>query len=310
MTFDDFVHSLGIRPRGPIQPDGKWHRCPTDDKPRGRNGAFKLQPDGRVGFAQNWAVHESPVTWFADKGGEAPAYDPAEARRRAQEAQRAQDEARAKARAFYESCRRLNGSHPYLDAKCLTVQGCAEVRLSPKGWLVVPAYRDGAIQSVQCISPEGKKLFWKGAGMAGTAFVIARKRATVNVLAEGVATGLAVYQAVPECRVWVLWGTGNLANPPCLPRGLTVIAADNDHETAERIGKNPGIEAGKKAAEAIGCGIAWPEGIEGTDWADYRIERLAEATERKGRWDTESKLRRQVDAQLKSELMRRAVFVS
>ena len=50
--------------------------------------------------------------------------------------------------------------------------------------------------------------------------------------------------------------------------GIGVVCADNDHKTEQRIGSNKGIEAGKKAAENMGCGIAYPEGIKGSDWAD------------------------------------------
>jgi phage/plasmid primase-like uncharacterized protein len=51
-------------------------------------------------------------------------------------------------------------------------------------------------------------------------------------------------------------------------RGLTVVCADNDSETETRTGKNPGLESGRKAAASIGCGVACPAGIRGTDWAD------------------------------------------
>jgi putative DNA primase/helicase len=37
-------------------------------------------------------------------------------------------------------------------------------------------------------------------------------------------------------------------------------------------GMNPGIEKATNAAELIGAGVAWPEGIEKSDWADYLKE--------------------------------------
>lgn len=46
--------------------------------------------------------------------------------------------------------------------------------------------------------------------------------------------------------------------------GMAVICADNDHETTH----NPGITKGKEAAEILKCGLAYPEGICGTDWDD------------------------------------------
>jgi hypothetical protein len=35
---------------------------------------------------------------------------------------------------------------------------------------------------------------------------------------------------------------------------------------------NTGVEKGRQAAEAIGCGMAYPDGIKGTDFADALAE--------------------------------------
>jgi putative DNA primase/helicase len=55
-------------------------------------------------------------------------------------------------------------------------------------------------------------------------------------------------------------------------RGMTVVCADNDWEAAGRTGINTGIEKGRSAAAVLGCGVAYPEGIEGSDWADALAE--------------------------------------
>lgn len=306
--FEAFVREMGLLPRRPVAPDGKWHRCPTESHPKRRNGAWKLDPTGRIGWVQDWASMESPATWRPDKA-DVPEFDPDALRRaRAEQREKRQKAIRA-AREFYDRADYLSGSHPYLDAKELSVEGCQDVRVDADGWLVIPAMKAGKVVSVQRIAPDGQKLFWKGAPVSGTAFVVARRGATVNVLCEGFATGLACYQAVRNARVWVLWNTGNLKKPPDLPPGLTVIAADNDHGTEATKGFNPGIEAGMAAAEEIGCGIAFPEWIQGTDWADYRLERVEEAMEKRGKYQTESQVRREVDAKIQRELMRNAVFV-
>jgi putative DNA primase/helicase len=52
------------------------------------------------------------------------------------------------------------------------------------------------------------------------------------------------------------------------PTGMVCFAADNDHGTQAKGRGNPGIEKATNAAELIGAGVAWPKGIEGTDWAD------------------------------------------
>ena len=62
-------------------------------------------------------------------------------------------------------------------------------------------------------------------------------------------------------------------------QGMGVVAADNDHETAKKIGINPGLEKGLEAAELLGVGMAFPECI-GSDWDDLWRERREEIMER------------------------------
>jgi phage/plasmid primase-like uncharacterized protein len=83
-----------------------------------------------------------------------------------------------------------------------------------------------------------------------------------------------------------------------------VIAADNDHGTEERTGTNPGIQAAQEAAQALSCGVAHPEGIRGTDWADARQEWAAIAESKGDRTPT-----RTADAQIRGKIMAQARFV-
>ena len=124
--------------------------------------------------------------------------------------------------------------------------------------------------SVQTIAPDGAKRFWPGAPVKSGSFQIRRDRSTVTVLCEGLATGLAVFQAVRNASVIVAFDAGNLLRVTeySKPRGSGIFAADNDHKTKVKRGVNPGVERATNAAELIGAGVAWPEGIEATDWAD------------------------------------------
>jgi putative DNA primase/helicase len=85
-----------------------------------------------------------------------------------------------------------------------------------------------------------------------------------------------------QARVIVAFDAGNLL--PVVerlkPNGSVVIAADNDHGTQAKRGMNPGIEKARNAAELIGCGVAYPTGIEGSDWADFAKE-VGEGANRK-----------------------------
>lgn len=307
MDFHDFLRSLGLQP-GPIVPDGRVRRCRTDDKPRHRNGAYWLAPEGNFGWGQNWAIHQEPIVWRPGEGVEVPEFDPVAHRRRMQEARRERVQAIQGAREFYASCAPLFGGHEYLSEKRLDMTGCRGFKVDSDGWLVVPMMRRGEVQSVQRIAPDGTKRFWPGAPTAGTSYPIERQRATLTVLCEGLATGLAIFAAVPFARVIVAFNAGNMPRIASeMPkRGLICVAADNDHETEQRIGENPGVVYATEAAEILGCGVAVPEKISGTDWLDLRIQRTLERVDRGVR---EGIARREADGEITRAMMRAAKMV-
>jgi putative DNA primase/helicase len=307
--FPEFVRSLGLRPRRAVSPDGKIHRCPTAEKPKGRNGAYFWAIDGRMGWAQDWATMDEPATWTANGDTQLPEVDHEALRKAWREQERKTAEAIRRARAYYDKSEPLRGGHPYLDSHDLDMTGCYGLRVDRRGWLVIPARKSRHIMTVQRVSPEGDKRFFPGAPVSGTSYRIeGRKRAAVTVICEGLATGLALFRAVPHCRVIVAWHTGNLAKVEDIPTGLATFAADNDHGTEATRGINPGIKAAKEAAEALGCGFAYPEGIQGTDWSDYRQERVAEIGP--PIFGSMAVTYRRVDAEIAREIMASARFVS
>lgn len=277
-TFEQFLHDAGLRPTDPIVPDGKWHRCPTEEHPRKKNGGWKWAVDGQVGWARDFARHGETLTWWAESGGDTEGVEiDREAiarmkRKRREEAERA----RVEAGTFYAACDPLVGGHEYLSAKGLTLAGTRGLRVDSDGWLVVPMGKDGRLMTVQRIAPDGSKLFAKGAPTIGARYCLERDRATVTILCEGLATGLALFAAVPTSNVVVAFTASNLSRvaESLDVSGFVAVAGDNDHGTAEKIGENPGEKAAAAAAKILGCGYAMPEGIDGTDWNDYRQERL------------------------------------
>lgn len=273
MRFEQALIAAGLIPHE-ISADGRWRRCRTVDKPRKRNGAYKLAIDGSVGFWRNWALDDGPQVWRGDASKPVDtarlAAQLAASRKREREQRIA---AMRGARAFWSDCKPLTKAHPYLQRKRLSALGCAGLR-AHRELLVVPVWHGQWVVSVQTITPEGEKRFWPGAPVKAGAFVMDRPAAALTAICEGLATGLAVFQSVRQARVVVAFDAGNLL--PVVermkPRGSVVICADNDHRTQERLGINPGIEKATAAAEAIGCGVAYPTGIHGTDWADALIE--------------------------------------
>jgi phage/plasmid primase-like uncharacterized protein len=255
---------------------GRWIRCKTVNHPRKKNGSIKLADDGMVGWCQDYAVHTEPLTWRAGDGAAMPApIDRAEIARR-QAARRAEViQATLGARAYYAACVPLRDAHPYLVSKGLGVAGCVGLRVDAAGWLVVPMLYNGKVLSVQRISPDGEKKFHAGATTKAAYYAIERPRAVLTVLVEGFATGLTIFQAIPHCRVIVCFNAGNL--PVVAERmervGMAVVCADNDHETAQRIGRNPGLDSARAAADVLGVGVAFPT-CAGTDWNDYVAEQM------------------------------------
>lgn len=273
--FLNFVRANGI-----IVPDtftpGRWIRCSTESHPRKKNGSIKLADDGLVGWCQDYAAHVEPIMWRATDGAALAApIDRAAIARRQLERRRALIEATLGARAFYAACTPLRDSHPYLAGKGLGVAGCLGLRVDAAGWLVVPMLYNDKILSVQRISPEGEKKFHFGATTKCAYYVIERQGAAITVLVEGFATGLTIFQAIPNCRVIVAFNAGNLTEVAARMRrhGMGVVCADNDHETEKRIGRNPGLDGARAAAAVLGVGVAYPT-CAGTDWNDYVMEQM------------------------------------
>lgn len=272
--FLNFVQANGI-----IVPDtftaGRWIRCRTTNHPRKKNGSIKLADDGRVGWCQDYAVHTEPLTWRAGDNNLAAPIDRALIAKRQEERKTALIQATREARAQYAACAPLRDSHPYLANKGLGVAGCVGLRVDANGWLVVPMLYNGNVLSIQRISPDGEKKFHAGATTKYAYYTIDRKDATLTVLVEGFATGLTIFQAIPTCRVTVGFNAGNLALVAARMErfGMGVVCADNDHETEKRIGRNPGLDAARAAAEVLGVGVAFPM-CEGTDWNDYVMEQM------------------------------------
>lgn len=266
MSFTQALLGAGLLPRDVIA-DGKWHRCATVDKPKKKNGAFLLSIDGQRGWFKNFATDIDFNVWAEDR----PLTE-AEKRNYAAQAKDIEAKERAKRldamkamRAHWMGLPALRGGHPYLEAKGLTLQGCEGLRVDGDK-LVIPMLRAGYLQSLQTITPAGEKKYRSGCPVTGAVYSIDRPRATLTCFAEGFATGLAVFQSVPDCRVVVCFDAGNMVRvaEAAKPTGLTVVCADNDwHGNA-----NTGIEKGQKAAELMRCGVSYPKGIEGTDWAD------------------------------------------
>lgn len=283
MSFADALRAAGLRPREVVA-DGRIRRCTTESKPGKRNGWFVLHPDGRGSWGDWTSGSGEALGHWQDQHATVQQVSPqaAERMRQQREQERAyRVQAMRSARAFWQRCRPLNRLHPYLERKGLSPMGCAGLR-QHDGNLVIPVMNGDWLVSVQQIDPAGVKRFWPGAPVKAGCFVLKRERAAVTCIAEGLATGLAVFQAVRHASVVVAFDAGNLL--PVIdrmrPAGSVVICADNDAGTQARRGFNPGLDKARNAAELIGCGVAYPTDLEGSDWSDYLLEHGPQAARR------------------------------
>ena len=285
MNFHSFLESIGLVPPLSIAP-GKWMRCRTVDKPRKKNGSFKLADDGRVGFAINYATMAETAMWRPESlPGKPEPYDFSASAARLEQQRQEYQLATNGAREYYDKAAPLKGGHPYLEKKGLTMMGCRGLRVDTTGRMIIPMTRNGWLMSVQTILPDGEKRFYAGAPVKGTHYRIERPNSVITILCEGLATGLTLFAAVQNATVIVAFTSGNME---AMARdldwhGLCVVAADNDETTERKIGHNPGLVAATKAANVIGCGLAIPycKG-EGNDWNDYFQEKLEESRAKAG----------------------------
>lgn len=271
VTFEQALRIAGFHPTI-IQDDGKWRRCKTDDKPGKKNGAYCLHADGR-GYYKNWATDDGMNAWKDDNTTHAKPIDQARIQAQRDRDRQYRIQSVRSAREFWNNASPLSLHHPYLELKGLSPVGCRGLR-THDGLLVIPVMLGNSLISVQTIAPDGQKRFWPGAPVKAGSFTLTRERSVVTILCEGLATGLAIFQSIRSATVIVAFDAGNLlpVTEYLKPKGSVVFAADNDHRTKVLRGTNPGIEKATNAAELIGAGVAWPTGIEGTDWCDLLKE--------------------------------------
>lgn len=270
MTFMDHAAAHGLLIRD-LAADGRWHRCPTEDKPRKKNGAYVL--DDRGGCVINFATMVHGAVWRPD--GRVEQVDRAALRTMMRESAERERNRQAAARALAEEmvAKASVQQHPYLAAKGFP----EEMGLVLDGELLIPMrefrlYRQ--VNSVQRIGADGSKLFLTGGKARGSVFFIGPFMARERWLVEGYATGLSVRAALREmhcdAQVVVCFSAGNLAHVGQMAKGLQPKAyafADNDKSGA-----------GAKAAEETGLPWCMPmfEGMDANDWhMEHGVRSLA-----------------------------------
>lgn len=241
MSFLRHAEACGLLIRDLIA-DGRWHRCPTTDHPKKKNGAYLW--DGQRGVVKNFATMLDFAS-YRDGQNSGP-IDRAALRTRIKLAEIdirvRQEEAQRTADAMVQ--RALIDVHPYLAAK-----GFPEERgLVLDGELLVPM-RDfkfyKQVNSLQRITAEGGKKFLYGGKAMGSVFFIGPLVASERWLVEGYATGLSLRAALlylhRNAQVVVCFSDSNLVHVGKMVKPLrppSFVFADNDESGAgERAAK-------------------------------------------------------------------------
>lgn len=279
-SFRQVVETAGLRPDN-IQADGALHRCGTDGKPQGRDGAYLLHLDEpasgwwqnfRTGEADTWTAKEERTLSPAERQALQARIEVDRRVRQEEEAKR-HAEAADKARRILTDARECT-AHPYLESK--GVKPCPGLKIGTDGRLVVPVLgEDGKSVSLQFIAEDGGKLFLAGGRTRGGYFAI-KGAAGPLYIAEGLATGLSIHEATGQ-TVLCAFNAGNLEHVAAharktYPERELMLCADDDHATDG----NPGLSKATAAALAVGASLAVPSFNESTGRTDFNDLHQAE----------------------------------
>ncbi|SMP42430.1 putative DNA primase/helicase [Desulfonatronum zhilinae] len=271
--FQSHIEAAGLRP-GHVLADGTIHRCPVENKPGAKDGAYILHLDApcsgyfcnhRTGESGTWTASNTEGMSQADRDRIRQRIDAARAE--AQRQREADQQAAAeRARTRYDRARPASPDHPYLIKK--GIKPLPGLRQSGN-LLIVPIMDEaGKIVSLQYISPDGQKRFLKGGKTGGGLFAI--KGSGTLAVGEGLATNATIHEA-KGWTVLVAFNAGNLRRVAEIarkryPDRRIIICADNDTETQG----NPGLNAAQDAARAVSGLLAVPDmGGRPCDWNDY-----------------------------------------
>ncbi|MEO5333003.1 MAG: AAA family ATPase, partial [Magnetococcus sp. YQC-5] len=168
--------------------------------------------------------------------------------------------------AIWAACQSAPDDHPYLTKKRVQAHGLRLYRGSMAianapvdGALVVPLRNAGGdIQSLQFITPDGKKLLLPNHQKKGALHAIGNLTEIICI-AEGFATAASIHEATGH-QTFMSVDSGNL-----LPVAQTIRAAHPHHviflaaDDDRHLSSNPGLTKAEAAARAIGGFLAVPD---------------------------------------------------
>ena len=274
LQFRQAMIDAGMTPPDYIDADGQLHRYSTNGKSHDKAGWYILY-GGKVpaGCFGDWRIGSS-VPFRADIGRDLTAAESIEHSRRMAEMKAIRERELAEKRAdaaetaaeIWAAASQASDDHPYLVRKQISANG---LKVAGDGRLIAPLLIAGEIVSLQYIAADGQKLFLKGGRTAGASWLIGdHGGASTYYLAEGVATGITIFETTGE-PVAIAYSASNMTATAKALREYVgnqariVIVSDNDTS-------GTGQSEGKKAADAIGAELVIPPET-GHDANDFAI---------------------------------------
>ncbi|MDL2259634.1 AAA family ATPase [Deltaproteobacteria bacterium OttesenSCG-928-K17] len=227
--------------------DGQKHRCPVEGKPKGQDGEYRIYADDcpRVVWKNYRTGDYGTGKLYSTESGHS--FDRAEY--------------------ILSKTVAAVSNHPYLVRKGVAVPPGLKMK---DGKLIVPAYAEGELRTIQFIDGEGNKRFLKDGQVQGASFALRGVGNTDAIyLTEGLATGISVWQALDgQSEVRICFSAANLVQVASSLRGRPIIVcADNDRFTPG----NPGLTKALEAAKAVSGRVAlatFGDDQPGTDFND------------------------------------------
>jgi putative DNA primase/helicase len=253
---------------------GQWLRFSLTGKRSDKSGALKVHAvDG--GYVYVIRNHRTGQTIKGNTVERTQAHDPktwralrqqyeTKQRALALQAQIQQDRKRrmlsAMVKPFWAGCAKPDEwtrPHPYLSKKQVPALNVRRYISHKRDVLVLPMVNllSGQLESLYLIYPKGFKRPLKGTQFKGLCMAIGRDLVTAPVLwlVEGYATGLSLHISTGE-PVIVAFAASNLeavagAVVKRYPTAKLKLCCDDDRQTAQKIGRNVGVDYGLKVQQ-------------------------------------------------------------
>lgn len=256
----DAMSDAGLIPPFEIVLDGELRRF-------GKDKSCWYVGHSNVGCFGDWKTGDNCHIWHADQGRELSIAEnlaqkkilaELKTKREAEKFEKHQSAA-ISAQETWLSAQEASDEHPYLVKKGIPANGA---RIAPDGRLILPLMDGGEISSLQYISPDGSKLFFKGGEVAGKYWRLDGNNDVIYIC-EGFATAASIHR-VTNSTTYMAFSASNIPKVAKVLRekhGIAqvfVVVADNDKS---------GVGL-KYANEVTGVRIVMPD-IEGMDANDY-----------------------------------------